>query len=352
MQMKGESWQVWSRFCIDFPRAKCLGKHPEVQLLARMPKTTPLCLLSPSIWTSEVGKPRKAGFVDIIAEIPKYIQYTFWQYICVYIYIYYYHYHYYNYNIDNTYIQNQKYRGKGLMNIHCCWKEALLKCTSPWQAKDFTRRSWLRSSSSNWGFKSCTLGSSIIPRNNCSHQKQLIVPSLNRSLMRLGQSNSWTHRSSTTWMMRLAWVVEITARCNEAYLYGILPWPCNSQTESVFVEAGGYSAVAPNVSLKPQADALDEVLRAAPRTFHRNLPIAHQSPQWQHDTKGPSKRWPSRTGNCGRPGTRTTRTRMLNVSWVFVDAFVGTWATKGDGQCSFCLVWIQEAWRLLTWNLL
>lgn len=28
--------------------------------------------------------------------------------------------------------------------------------------------------------------------------------------MRLGQSNSWTHPSSTTWMMRLAWVVEIT----------------------------------------------------------------------------------------------------------------------------------------------
>ena len=31
-------------------------RFPEVQLLARMPKTTPLCLLSPSIWTSEVGK--------------------------------------------------------------------------------------------------------------------------------------------------------------------------------------------------------------------------------------------------------------------------------------------------------
>ena len=49
-------------------------RFPEVQLLARMPKTTPLCLLSPSIWTSEVGKLTKR-------DCSKKLHYTCWQHM-------------------------------------------------------------------------------------------------------------------------------------------------------------------------------------------------------------------------------------------------------------------------------
>jgi len=73
-------------------------------------------------------------------------------------------------------------------------------------------------------------------------------------------------------------------------------------------EAGGYSAVAPNVSLKPQADALDEVLRTIEKVTKSDGKL-WKVPEPQKVTVNAAFAW---SKDCLLPGDAKASQRQLS----------------------------------------